>query len=96
MTMIEQTEHAALADFLRGQAASGDFGHDRVRFARAAELLDLAGAAPVAPVPAAELLDLAGAAPVAPVPAADTTKVLKTQSVGKSTDPLVIIDAATG
>jgi hypothetical protein len=77
--MTDKSEHALLADFLRGQAASGDFGHDRVRFARAAELLDLAGAAPVAPVPAA-----------------DTTKVLKTQSVGKSTDPLVIIDAATG
>lgn len=33
------SEHRDLADFLRLQANSADFGHDRTRFARAAELL---------------------------------------------------------
>ena len=33
-------EAAELADFLRAQAQNGDFAHDRVRFERAADLLD--------------------------------------------------------
>ena len=57
--MSNPTEHETLADFLRGQAATGDFGHDRERFARAADLLDLAATAsadaPAAPAPESEV-----------------------------------------
>ncbi len=66
--MTDQSEHKTLAEFLRGQAASGDFGHDRERFARAAELLQAVGEA--APIPAAPA---AADAPIAPAPAAEVS-----------------------
>jgi len=43
------SERSDLADFLRQQARSADFGHDRERFARAADLLEAPDAAPETP-----------------------------------------------
>jgi hypothetical protein len=67
--MADKSEHETLAEFLRGQAASGDFAHDRERFVRAADLLQAAAEAAQPPAaPATEDTPITPA-PDAKVPA---------------------------